>query len=103
MSDTRFNNTIFEESTIREVDFRYSVFNQCTFKNTRFINCDFSHVSFNGTQSDIMFYECIFERSKFVDIIGDLYFNDCDDDYEILQSKNDEEDRCINKIVDNEE
>lgn len=103
MSGTRFNNTIFEESTIREVDFRYSVFNQCTFKNTRFINCDFSHVSFNGTQSDIMFYECIFERSKFVDIIGDLYFNDCDDDYEILQSKNDGEDRCISKIVDNEE
>lgn len=87
MSDTKFNNTVFNESTIKEVDFSNSIFNQCTFKNTRFIDCNFSYASFNNIESDIIFYGCILEECKFLNIMGDLYFNNCDDDYEILQSK----------------
>ena len=87
MTYVKFNQIDFEESVIREVNFSNSVFNQIIFKNTRFVECDFSYVKFNDIKGNIMFYECTFLNSKFVNVEGDIYFHDCDDDYEILEPK----------------
>lgn len=98
LSKTKFNNTIFEESIITGVNFRYSSFNKCEFKKVRFVDCDFSYAAFSNIEGNIVFYKCIFGESELWDIKGDVCFNECNDDYELLYSENDDKEDYVDVI-----
>lgn len=109
------NKYIGSKEDIKQIEFSYSVFNNCTFKEISFINCEFKNVLFNNCKFENVnfinsnFYEdelitifdgnCFLEKVKFINCdlensmflktkIKDIYLENTNLKYSIFKNIN---------------